>query len=157
MLKYVHFSLLQNDILLYVYIAHFSTGEGDGNPLQHSCLENPHRQRILVRYSPWGRRVECYWATKHSTAHITFLIHSLMKELLGSFYLLAIRKVMSAMNICVQVFVWLHGFTSIGHILRSRIATFLNKILCFIFWRTIRMLFKVSPSFYMASSSAWGL
>ena len=26
-----------------------------GNPLQHSCLENPHGQRSLEDYSPWGR------------------------------------------------------------------------------------------------------
>ena len=31
-----------------------SPGGGHGNPLQHSCLENPHRQRSLVGYSPWG-------------------------------------------------------------------------------------------------------
>ena len=30
-----------------------SLGEGDGNPLQYSCLENPHRQRSLAGYSPW--------------------------------------------------------------------------------------------------------
>ena len=27
---------------------------GPGNPLQGSCLENPHGQRSLVGYSPWG-------------------------------------------------------------------------------------------------------
>ena len=27
---------------------------GDGNPLQYSCLENPHGQRSLAGYSPWG-------------------------------------------------------------------------------------------------------
>ena len=27
-------------------------GEGNGNPLQYSCLENPHGQRRLVGYSP---------------------------------------------------------------------------------------------------------
>ena len=27
---------------------------GNGNPLQYSCLENPHGQRSLVGYSPWG-------------------------------------------------------------------------------------------------------
>ena len=27
-------------------------GEGHGNPLQYSCLENPNRQRRLVDYSP---------------------------------------------------------------------------------------------------------
>ena len=29
-------------------------GGGDGNPLQNSCLENPHGQRSLAGYSPWG-------------------------------------------------------------------------------------------------------
>ena len=29
-------------------------GEGNGNPLPYSFLENPHVQRILVGYSPWG-------------------------------------------------------------------------------------------------------
>ena len=27
---------------------------GHGNPLQCSCLENPHGQRGLAGYSPWG-------------------------------------------------------------------------------------------------------
>ena len=32
-----------------------SSGEGNGYPLQYSCLENPsHGQRSLVGYSPWG-------------------------------------------------------------------------------------------------------
>ena len=31
-------------------------GEGHGNPLQYSCLENPHGLRSLVGYSPWGRK-----------------------------------------------------------------------------------------------------
>ena len=26
----------------------------DGNLLQYSCLENPHGQRSLAGYSPWG-------------------------------------------------------------------------------------------------------
>ena len=33
-----------------------SPGGGYGNPLQYSCLENPHGQRSLVGYSPWGRK-----------------------------------------------------------------------------------------------------
>ena len=28
-------------------------GEGNGNPFQYSCLENPWEQRSLVGYSPW--------------------------------------------------------------------------------------------------------
>ena len=31
-----------------------SPGGGHGNTLQCSCLENPHGQRSLVSYSPWG-------------------------------------------------------------------------------------------------------
>ena len=31
----------------------FPGGE-HGKSLQYSCLENPHRQRSLVGYSPWG-------------------------------------------------------------------------------------------------------
>ena len=31
-----------------------SLEEGHGNPLQYSCLENPHGQRSLAGYSPWG-------------------------------------------------------------------------------------------------------
>ena len=33
-----------------------SPGEGNGNPLQYSCLENPMDGRSLVGYSPWGQR-----------------------------------------------------------------------------------------------------
>ena len=38
-----------------------SPGEGNGNPLQYSCLENPmdgesHGRKSLVGYSPWGRK-----------------------------------------------------------------------------------------------------
>ena len=31
-----------------------SPGGGHGNPLQYSCLENPHGQRSLAGYSPWS-------------------------------------------------------------------------------------------------------
>ena len=31
-----------------------SPGGGHGNPVQYSFLENPHGQRSLAGYSPWG-------------------------------------------------------------------------------------------------------
>ena len=34
-----------------------SPGEGNGNPLQYSCLEKSHGQRSLTSYRPWGHRV----------------------------------------------------------------------------------------------------
>ena len=37
-----------------------------GNPLQYSCLENPHGKRRLERSSLWGCRVCHDWATKHN-------------------------------------------------------------------------------------------
>ena len=30
--------------------------KGMAKPLQYSCLENPHEQRSLAGYSPWGCR-----------------------------------------------------------------------------------------------------
>ena len=33
-----------------------SPAGGHGNPLQYSCLENPHGQRSLAGYSPWDRK-----------------------------------------------------------------------------------------------------
>ena len=33
-----------------------SPGGGHSNPLQYSCLENPHGQRSLASYSPWGHK-----------------------------------------------------------------------------------------------------
>ena len=33
-----------------------SPREGNGNPLQYSCLENPMGWRSLVGYSPWGHK-----------------------------------------------------------------------------------------------------
>jgi len=33
-----------------------SLGGGHGNPFQYSYLENPHEQRSLAGYSPWGHK-----------------------------------------------------------------------------------------------------
>ena len=33
-----------------------SPGGGRDNPLQYSCLENPHGQRSLVGYIQWGQK-----------------------------------------------------------------------------------------------------
>ena len=33
-----------------------SSGEGHGNPLQYTCLENPHGQRSLAGCIPWDRK-----------------------------------------------------------------------------------------------------
>ena len=33
-----------------------SSREGNGNPLQYSCLKNPYEERSLAGYSPWGHK-----------------------------------------------------------------------------------------------------
>ena len=50
-----------------------SPGGGKDNPLQYSCLENPHGQRSLAGYSPWDRKeLDTTEATEHAHMHITF-------------------------------------------------------------------------------------
>ena len=47
----LHGVLLSNE---KEHIIDIHTGGGHGNPLQYACLENPHAQRSLAGYSPWG-------------------------------------------------------------------------------------------------------
>ena len=51
-----------------------SPGGGEhGNPLQYSCLENPHGQRSLAGYDPWGHKesemTEQLSTAQQSTVH----------------------------------------------------------------------------------------
>ena len=48
-----------------------SPGGGHGNTLQCSCLENPHGQRGLVSYNPWGHKEsDTNEAKEHACTHI---------------------------------------------------------------------------------------
>ena len=58
-----------------------SPGGGHGNPLQYSCLENPHRQRSLAGYSPWGRK-ELDTTEQLNTAQ-NVIVYMLITGLLG--------------------------------------------------------------------------
>ena len=61
-----------------------SPGEGHSNPLQYSCLENPHGQRSLVDYSLWGRKESdrtmhissCAHARAHTHTHTHTCTHT---------------------------------------------------------------------------------
>ena len=46
-----------------------SPGEGHGNPLQYSFLEDPHGQRSLVDYSPWGCKESDMMTESDTTKH----------------------------------------------------------------------------------------
>ena len=62
-------STCNEGVLGLIPVSGRSPGAGYGNPLQYSYLENPHGQRSLVGYSPWGHR-ESDMAERLSTAHI---------------------------------------------------------------------------------------
>ena len=56
-------------------------GGGHGNPLQYSCLENPHGQRSLAGYSPRGHK-ESDTTEQWSTAqHIKIIFRSHLTSL----------------------------------------------------------------------------
>jgi len=48
-----------------------SPGGGHGNSLQYSCLGNPHAQRSLAGYSPWGctESDTTEWLSTNTVAH----------------------------------------------------------------------------------------
>ena len=65
-----------------------SPGEGNSNPLQYTCLENPHGQGSVVGYSPWGDHKEsdrAEWLTL-SLSWLCFLNYGFL------FYSCNIRK-----------------------------------------------------------------
>ena len=57
-----------------------SPGRGHGNPLQYSCLENPHGQREPAGYSPWGCKqsdmTERLSTEQHICIHTTICIYN---------------------------------------------------------------------------------
>ena len=53
-----------------------SSGQGNGNPLQYSCLEKSHGQRSLVDYSPWDRK------ESDTTEQLHFHSHGKMPRLI---------------------------------------------------------------------------
>ena len=56
-----------------------SPGGNHANPLQYSCLENPHGQKSLAGCSPWGHK-ESDTTERLSTAHTGLRVLSLIKN-----------------------------------------------------------------------------
>ena len=59
-----------------------SPGEGHGNPLQYSGLQNPHGQRSLADYCLWGHQESDM--TEHSTACERMSYQGVLKRLIHS-------------------------------------------------------------------------
>ena len=89
----VEYTCSAGDLGLIPGLGGFPEG-GHGNPLQYSCLENPHGQRSLVCYSPWGlQRVGHDWVTKH-----TWILNSSCEKLSNGekdFRILIVQRVTS--------------------------------------------------------------
>ena len=66
-----------------------SPGGGHGYPHQYSCLENPHGQRSLAGYSPWGHKesdtTEWLSTAQHCLADLIYFFFSLENVFLKSF------------------------------------------------------------------------
>ena len=60
-----------------------SAGGGHGNPLQYSCLENPHGQRSLMGYSPWGHKESDKTVTKHKHLQMAHHLNTCLKRILN--------------------------------------------------------------------------
>ena len=86
---------------------------GHGNSLQYSCLEDPHGQRSLVGYSPWGRRVGHNWMCAHTQMITT--IYSYYEEEKTQQVSLITRRVLHTDIMC---FLWVQINFTPSHALR---------------------------------------
>ena len=64
-------------------------GEGNGNPLQYSCLEKSHEQRSLASYSPRvaKSRTRLKKLSMHRKTRANFLVNPIYNPGLGKFWL----------------------------------------------------------------------
>ena len=100
----ISFSPLQNLSIRYSYYFHYASElvrpkmikwfisqslswrGGHGNPLQCFCLQNPHGQRRLGGYSPWGHKESdmTEWLITHTHTHTHTHSWKRMEEILKS-------------------------------------------------------------------------
>ena len=68
--------------------------KGHGNPLQYSCLLNPHGQKSLADYSPWGHK-------ELDTTEQLSLTHSLNHSLTHVCSLCFGNSLQTVMHLCI--------------------------------------------------------
>ena len=64
---------------MWVYVWGRSPGEGNGNPLWYSCLENVMDRGTWWDYHPWGHKESDM--TEHSTTYYTYQVYSVRTKL----------------------------------------------------------------------------
>ena len=80
------------------------SGEGNGYPLQYSCLENP--MSSLVGYSPWHCRVGHDWATNTNT------LCSLYTHIIESFYHESMLNFIKSFSSIFEMIIWFLFFVN---------------------------------------------
>ena len=93
-----------------------SPREGNGNPLQYSCLEKSHGRRSLVGYSPWGRKVSDTTEWLHFTSYIGWTNNEVLLYTTGNYiqYLGANHNEKQYKKLCICITESLHYIAEAG-------------------------------------------
>ena len=89
-----------------------SPGEGNGNPLQYSCLEKSPGQKSLVGYSPWGRK-ELDMTEQLHCFIFSITVHTLTSYSMpgtGLWASCVMSHLILRMTLRVSAAVWLSGY-----------------------------------------------
>ena len=97
-----------------------SPGGGHGNPLQYSCLKNPHGQRNLAGYSPWGpketRLRDCIYMCLYTHTHVC--VHARLSKLHMYICMCACSV------LCVWVYIYIYIYIYNGNYKKNEIMPF---------------------------------
>ena len=99
---------------------------GHGNPLQYSCLENSHGQRILAGYSPWG------WKGLDTTEQLSTAQHKVLFSLLSAGFR-AKEQVCGTGQIKINAS-WCSSFDQPKASLHTTLLSVCFQTLLFFFW-----------------------
>ena len=99
---------------------------GHGNPLQYSCLENSHGQRILAGYSPWG------WKGLDTTEQLSTAQHKMLFSLLSAGFR-AKEQVCGTGHIKINA-LWCSSFDQPKASLHTTLLSVCFQTLLFFFW-----------------------
>ena len=119
-----------------------SPGEGNGNPLQYSCLENPKDGEAWVDYTPWGHKESDMTEQLHSLMHILIFYILYPKQWL-SFHLFIIQSFKVYIFSLGTLLIVCHKFP---YIIFLHILTYFFLFLCWFKLRKHTLLISFSPS-----------
>ena len=132
-----------------------SPGKGKVYPLQYSCLENPHRQRSLVGYSPWDRKdsdMTEQLTHTHTHIHTSHFVYLSMDT--GCFHILAIVN-HAAVNIHGSACIF-SDFVFFGQTPRSKFSGSYGSS-TLIFWEASILFSTVVAPVYIPFHSTQGV